>query len=178
MVISDFGLCRKLELDESSFLLSMRGGGHNAPGSFGYRAPEVLRGEVDEEELVNNESTSGSDGLNGNGTHTSSPEVSHGALSASGSTASVSTLAGSTSKKQSASLGKRKLTRSIDIFSLGCIFYFVLTGGEHPFGVKYEREVNILSGKINMDGLSIMGSGRYEAETLIAKMCSSNPYER
>ena len=34
-----------------------------------------------------------------------------------------------------------------DIFSLGCLFQFVLVPGSHPFGAFYERENNILRGK-------------------------------
>jgi serine/threonine protein kinase len=29
--------------------------------------------------------------------------------------------------------GNRRATRAIDIFSLGCVFYYVLTRGSHPF---------------------------------------------
>lgn len=158
MVISDFGLCKKLDLDESSFLQSVRGGGSNAPGSFGYRAPEVLRGEVDANDLVNNEPSLDSSMSSSNG----------------GSTNSTSTL----NAKSASTAGTRKLTRSIDIFSLGCIFYFVLTLGDHPFGSRYEREVNILNDKISLGGLSVMTEGIYEAQEMIRSMCSSDPYAR
>lgn len=173
MVISDFGLCRKLELDESSFLLSVRGGGgHNAPGSFGYRAPEVLRGEVDANELVNtSESGSGSGSTSQEATN-----MSDGATS--NPTSSTSTALLASNGRKGVAKGQRKLTRSIDIFSLGCIFYFVLTGGDHPFGVKYEREINILNDKINVEGLSIMGNGIYEAQTLVQRMCHADAHER
>ena len=35
------------------------------------------------------------------------------------------------------------LPKAADIFSLGCLFYFTLTRGDHPFGDHYQREANI-----------------------------------
>lgn len=162
LVISDFGLCKKLDLDESSFLQSTRGGGNHAPGSFGYRAPEVLRGEVDADDLVNKDESSAS----GSGAENSAQESSLGSRSTSTSSTATLALGGK---------GGRKLTRAIDIFSLGCIFYFVLTMGEHPFGSRYEREINILNDKIGLEGLSVMTEGRHEAQELIRHMCASDP---
>lgn len=166
LVISDFGLCKKLDLDESSFLQSTRGGGNHAPGSFGYRAPEVLRGEVNANDLVNEDLSSTS--------LEAGQESSLGSRSA--STSSTATLAAEDSSKHSGS--GRKLTRAIDIFSLGCIFYFVLTMGEHPFGSRYEREINILNDKIMLDGLSVMTENQHEAKELIRHMCAANPRTR
>ncbi|EED82822.1 predicted protein, partial [Postia placenta Mad-698-R] len=40
MLISDFGLCRKLEVDQTSFLPSANGA--MAAGTVGWRAPEIL----------------------------------------------------------------------------------------------------------------------------------------
>lgn len=37
--------------------------------------------------------------------------------------------------------------RPVDIFSLGCIFYYVLSGGGHPFGDNLHRQANIVNGK-------------------------------
>lgn len=165
MVISDFGLCRKLDVDESSFLQSSRAGGNNAPGSYGYRAPEVLRGEVDTSDLINKEEPAEEESLET--TTTSSRSVNSGNYS----------LTAIASKKSTTSLG-RKLTRSIDIFSLGCVFYFVLTNGDHPFGSRFEREVNILKDKLKLDGLAVMTEGRYEADQIVRSMCSADPYQR
>lgn len=34
-------------------------------------------------------------------------------------------------------------TRAVDLFSLGCVLFFCITGGKHPFGDHLERDVNI-----------------------------------
>lgn len=34
-------------------------------------------------------------------------------------------------------------TRSVDIFSLGCVLFYCITGGRHPFGDPLERDINI-----------------------------------
>lgn len=37
-------------------------------------------------------------------------------------------------------------TSAVDIFSAGCIFYYVVSGGQHPFGDSLRRQANILAG--------------------------------
>ncbi|KAG2388076.1 hypothetical protein C9374_000926 [Naegleria lovaniensis] len=53
-----------------------------------------------------------------------------------------STISGSTN----ASTLQNRMTKAVDIFALGCIIFFVLTG-KHPFGRRSEREWNILNNK-------------------------------
>ncbi|KAK4052377.1 bifunctional endoribonuclease/protein kinase ire1 [Microbotryomycetes sp. JL201] len=146
MLISDFGLCKKLDVDESSFQQTV----NHAAGSFGYRAPEVLRGQVDPNDAIN---------LNG-------------------STSQLSNTTNSTGSGNAAADPSLRLTRSIDIFSLGCIFYYVLTGGEHPFGGRYEREMNILQGKFSLESLDGLGEEAIEVQHLISRMVANDPRER
>jgi serine/threonine-protein kinase/endoribonuclease IRE1 len=38
----------------------------------------------------------------------------------------------------------------VDIFSMGCVYYFVLSNGVHPFGDTIQRQANILSGEYDV----------------------------
>lgn len=53
----------------------------------------------------------------------------------------------------------------MDLFSLGCLFYYVLSGGHHPFGEAIRRQANILSGEWSLSELK--GS---EEQVVIQKM--------
>ena len=145
MLISDFGLCKKLEYDQTSFMPTAHGS--MAAGTVGWRAPEILRGEV---KLTDSgdESQSSRCSVNGStpvGTPTGRPT---------------------------------KLTRSVDIFALGCLYYYVLTNGLHPFGERLERDFNIVKNAKNLGGLERFGEEGAEGVDLITKMLSPEAYER
>lgn len=70
--------------------------------------------------------------------------------------------------------GAARQTRSMDIFSLGCVMYYCLTGGAHPFGGNYERDTNIMRGNANLSALSKVP----EAVNLIGAMLSKSPAAR
>lgn len=44
-------------------------------------------------------------------------------------------------------------TQKVDIFSLGCVFYYLMSRGEHPFGSRIEREKNILNNNFRLDAV-------------------------
>ncbi|CAL8136282.1 unnamed protein product [Orchesella dallaii] len=44
-----------------------------------------------------------------------------------------------------------EFTFASDLFSLGCIYYYVLSDGKHPFGDVFRRSANILDGKLMID---------------------------
>lgn len=73
-----------------------------------------------------------------------------------------------------------KKTFKVDIFSMGCVFYYLLSKGDHPFGKRYEREKNILSNKFNISNiLEVLTRERIkEAENLIALMINIEPKRR
>lgn len=48
-------------------------------------------------------------------------------------------------------------TCAVDIFSSGCILYYVLSNGEHPFGDQFHQQANILNGKYDLSKLSSKG---------------------
>lgn len=105
LLISDFGLAKQQTLDQSSFgatLYSASTTGHLPTGSPGWRAPELLM--------------DGSEGDEGGGDW----EV-VGAAEGSGSGSGGGKLARSA-----------RLSRKVDVFALGCVIGWALSGGLHP----------------------------------------------
>lgn len=71
--------------------------------------------------------------------------------------------------------GVNRTSRSVDIFSLGCIFFCTLLPGYHPFGEWYEREANIMKNTPNRDDLEFVPP---EARDLILLMISRDAKAR
>lgn len=141
MLISDFGLCKRLEVDQTSFMPTAFGA--MAAGTVGWRAPEILRGEVRLDDSDVSQSSHGSVATsNGNNTPSSSSKPT-------------------------------KLTKAVDIFALGCLFYYCLTGGGHPYGDRFEREINIMKDMKSLGGLGHFGEEGTEVTDLIEKMLNA-----
>lgn len=68
-------------------------------------------------------------------------------------------------------LGNRSTTCAVDIFSLGCVYYFVLSDGHHPFGESFKRQANILSNEFNLNLIQ----NNFEALNLVEKMIQVEP---
>ncbi|KAL2176525.1 uncharacterized protein P884DRAFT_202392 [Thermothelomyces heterothallicus CBS 202.75] len=145
ILVSDFGLCKKLEGGQSSFGATTA----HAAGTTGWRAPELL---IDDDPPGSTtmtltdpgsslHSASGSGVVEGPGPHS------------------------------------RRVTRAIDIFSLGLVFFYVLTRGNHPFdcGDRFMREVNIRKGNYSLQLLDSLGDFAFEARDLIGSMLNANP---
>ncbi|TVY44272.1 Serine/threonine-protein kinase [Lachnellula occidentalis] len=145
LLVSDFGLCKKLEGEQSSFRATTA----HAAGTSGWRAPELL---LDDD------------------AHQGTSMVD----------ASTDGNSGSILVSSNVMPGNRRATRAIDIFSLGLVFFYVLTKGSHPFdcGDRYMREVNIRKGKFDLSSLSVYGNYGLEAEELISSMLSPEPKAR
>ncbi|KAF9107552.1 bifunctional endoribonuclease/protein kinase ire1 [Mortierella sp. AM989] len=161
VLISDFGLCRKLENDQSSFHNTTAHGGRGGAGggTIGWRAPECFSGFDKDDELLQamiNGAVSGNPGGDDSSSSSSSQGAGAGGLSG----------------------RANRMTRAIDIFSAGCVFYYVLTNGDHPFGDRYSRERNILMNQPNLSGLDSMGQEGVEAKDLISKMIAHDPADR
>ncbi|PVZ97302.1 hypothetical protein BB558_006741 [Smittium angustum] len=60
--------------------------------------------------------------------------------------------------------GGRKMTRKMDIFSLGCVYFYILTNGHHPFGDRFSREQRILENRYDLFILEDMGYTSYPVE--------------
>uniref|UniRef100_A0A8C2D3C9 non-specific serine/threonine protein kinase n=1 Tax=Cyprinus carpio TaxID=7962 RepID=A0A8C2D3C9_CYPCA len=65
-------------------------------------------------------------------------------------------------------------TSAVDIFSAGCVFYYVTSKGQHPFGDTLRRQANILSGIYNLDHFMEDIHGL----DLIERMISAEPETR
>merc|ERR1711871_1282473 len=61
--------------------------------------------------------------------------------------------------------------QKVDIFSLGCVFHYVMFPGEHPFGEWYEREANIMNAKLDLSHLKNVPC----AHDLLERMLAFDP---
>ncbi|XP_059203107.1 serine/threonine-protein kinase/endoribonuclease IRE1-like isoform X1 [Centropristis striata] len=69
-------------------------------------------------------------------------------------------------------------TCAVDIFSAGCVFYYVVSEGSHPFGKSLQRQANILLGTYSLD---LLQTDRHEdivARDLMEQMLSMEPHRR
>ncbi|XP_006867297.1 PREDICTED: serine/threonine-protein kinase/endoribonuclease IRE2 [Chrysochloris asiatica] len=114
VVLSDFGLCKKLPAGHQSFSLQS-----GIPGTEGWMAPELLQLRPPD-----------------------SP------------------------------------TSAVDIFSAGCVFYYVLSGGSHPFGESLYRQANILAGVPCLAHLEEESHDKVLSRDLVAAMLSTCPQAR
>jgi serine/threonine-protein kinase/endoribonuclease IRE1 len=75
--------------------------------------------------------------------------------------------------------GKGRITRALDIFSMGCLFYYVLTNGEHPFGSNgYGRDGRIIENRWDLSALDCSTNSAVEARDLILRMIAPKPEDR
>ncbi|KAL3655153.1 hypothetical protein CASFOL_000939 [Castilleja foliolosa] len=66
---------------------------------------------------------------------------------------------------------RERQTRAIDLFSLGCILFFCISGGKHPFGESLERDVNIVNDRKDLFLIDHIP----EATDLISRLLDPNP---
>ncbi|XP_037331207.2 serine/threonine-protein kinase/endoribonuclease IRE1-like isoform X2 [Pungitius pungitius] len=69
-------------------------------------------------------------------------------------------------------------TCAVDIFSAGCVFYYVVSQGSHPFGKSLQRQANILLGTYGLDHLQTDKHEDIVARDLIEQMVSMEPHRR
>ena len=131
------------------------------PGSVGWQAPEVMaqRRLPEGRALSMSLTRTCSDG---GGAYSSQDDPTGGLVDSSPIEVDLPTAAVRTS-------------RSVDIFSLGCIFYCTIIPGSHPFGEWYEREANIMKNEpstIALEKISV------EASDLVCSMIARDPKQR
>uniref|UniRef100_A0A673CE20 non-specific serine/threonine protein kinase n=1 Tax=Sphaeramia orbicularis TaxID=375764 RepID=A0A673CE20_9TELE len=70
------------------------------------------------------------------------------------------------------------MTCAVDIFSAGCVFYYVVSQGCHPFGKSLQRQANILLGAYSLEHLQTDKHDDIVARDLIEQMLSMEPHKR
>ncbi|XP_078520921.1 serine/threonine-protein kinase/endoribonuclease IRE2 isoform X1 [Lissotriton helveticus] len=73
---------------------------------------------------------------------------------------------------------KEHPTNAVDIFSAGCVFYYVVSHGQHPFGDSLRRQSNILMGKYELQYLEEESHEAIVALDLIEAMIKEEPQLR
>ena len=156
-VISDFGLCKPLEEGpESAFAPTAN---HTAAGTTGWRAPELL---------VNYSDAVAAPTATSSASKSANPSTIHSMTQSVDGTIIEPTTG-------------RRATKAIDIFSLGCVFYYVLTQGRHPFdvgGTSLGRDLNIKENRFSTGDVQELFGYPYDAEDLIMQMLMHNPKDR
>ncbi|XP_047222223.1 serine/threonine-protein kinase/endoribonuclease IRE1 isoform X1 [Girardinichthys multiradiatus] len=71
-----------------------------------------------------------------------------------------------------------KPTSAVDVFSAGCVFYYVVSRGQHPFGDALRRQVNILSGEYSLSHFMDDIHDDVIAKDLIEQMISADADSR
>ncbi|XP_038723014.1 serine/threonine-protein kinase/endoribonuclease IRE1a-like isoform X2 [Tripterygium wilfordii] len=62
-------------------------------------------------------------------------------------------------------------TRAVDMFSLGCVLFYCITAGRHPFGNRLERDINIVKNQMDL----FLVEHIPEAWDLISCLLNHNP---
>ncbi|KAL6611286.1 hypothetical protein ACP70R_039214 [Stipagrostis hirtigluma subsp. patula] len=65
-------------------------------------------------------------------------------------------------------------TRAMDLFSLGCLIFYCITKGKHPFGEYYERDMNIVNNQFDL----FLVDHIPEAVHLLSQLLQPNPETR
>lgn len=69
-------------------------------------------------------------------------------------------------------------TCAVDMFSLGCLFYYVLSNGKHPFGEGLHRQGNILENKRTLKDLKGEAWKVATRKPLVTALISQNQSDR
>ncbi|PON33104.1 Serine/threonine protein kinase [Parasponia andersonii] len=65
----------------------------------------------------------------------------------------------------------QRQTRAVDLFSLGCVLFFCVTGGKHPYGDCIERDVNIVNDRKDL----FLVENMPEVVDLFTRLLDPNP---
>lgn len=182
--ISDMGLSKQLDRDEMSFsmvqslgsmgnMLTDQDGTCNQVddenghvGTVGWQAPELIKLRKSSVSNITTPSTAFDANEEDIG-----PLEEEGVFLDDTVITSIEPMSPSNKASSSSSSSGRKKTQNVDIFSLGCIFYFVLIPGQHPFGSWHEREANIVNDCSDLSSIT----SNMDAYDLIYRMLQHDP---
>ncbi|CAA6663142.1 unnamed protein product [Spirodela intermedia] len=85
-----------------------------------------------------------------------------------------STASGSSGWQAPEQLLNGRQTRAVDLFSLGCVLFFCITKGRHPFGSHFERDSNIMKNNVDL----FLVEHNPEAVHLFSLLLSPHPEKR
>lgn len=71
-------------------------------------------------------------------------------------------------------LQRQRQTLAVDLFSLGCVLFFCVTGGKHPFGDSIERDFNIVNDRKDL----FLVDNMPEAMDLFTRLLDPDPNMR
>ncbi|KAF8035096.1 hypothetical protein BT93_C1200 [Corymbia citriodora subsp. variegata] len=60
---------------------------------------------------------------------------------------------------------------ALDLFSLGCVLFFCITRGKHPFGEEVHRDSNIVKNKMDLSSVEFIP----EAHDLLSRLLNQDP---
>ncbi|KAJ7535590.1 hypothetical protein O6H91_12G039500 [Diphasiastrum complanatum] len=69
----------------------------------------------------------------------------------------------------------QRQTRAVDLFSLGCMLFFCISGGQHPFGSRLDRDGNIVLGKVDLFAIDHMPEATHLIASLLEKDAKKRP---
>ncbi|KAJ1967747.1 bifunctional endoribonuclease/protein kinase ire1 [Dispira parvispora] len=199
LLLSDFGLCKRLDKGQNTFFnTTVRGA-----GTLGWRAPECIHDPSRLNQLALQDSSGPLDTTSRDRSYSSSSPGSKpnsginlvsdsvGDATTAGSAkitpstpdSPPSVVSGEPGKSAFPANGQNpsslKLTKAVDVFSTGCVFYFFLTRGQHPFGDELIRDYRISQGLADFSALDpLTMDSAVEAKDLIEQMVSHDPLNR
>ncbi|KAI8923014.1 kinase-like domain-containing protein [Entophlyctis helioformis] len=159
VLISDFGLGKRLADDHSSFTHTAARGG----GTAGWRPREVLEALAGDMDACDDPPSDGSSDDDDDSAQAPTADVSTADTPPADTSTTSSTL---------------RMSRAVDVFACGCVFYYVLSGGKHPFGNKLMCEANIMRGNYRLDALDALGPEGVLAKDVIRRMIAQDPKKR